>query len=180
MYKRESVSTISAQSYRLKKINEIQKEIELERDKRTALCTKYRRNARMISVLDNALIVTAMGLSSSGLAALATVIVAPAVAIATGIAVGVGLIVIVSGQVGKKLALKAAKHEKIKILADAKLNTISSLVSKALIDNNISDVEYSLILSELVKFNDMKEQIQCKTKAKTEELTFSGNVNAAT
>src|SRR6218665_2573561 len=123
----------TAQSYRLQKIYEIEDEITQERDKRTALCTKYRRSIRTISVIDNTLIVTVMGLSSSsGLGVLTTVVAAPAIAIATGTAVGVGLLIIIGGQVSKKLVLKVAKHEKIKTLAEAKLNTISSLISKAL------------------------------------------------
>jgi len=154
----------SAQSYRLQKIYEIEEEITQERDKRTALCTQYRRSIRIISVIDNALIVTVMGLSSSGLGVLTTVIAAPAIAIATGTAVGVGLLIIIGGQVSKKLVLKVAKHEKIKTLAEAKLNTISSLISKALVDDNISDEEYSLILNEFVKFNEMKEEIRSKSK----------------
>jgi len=154
----------TAQSYRLQKIYEIEDEITQERDKRTALCTKYRRSIRIISVIDNALIVTVMGLSSSGLGVLTTVIAAPAIAIATGTAVGVGLLIIIGGQVSKKLVLKVAKHEKIKTLAEAKLNTISSLISKALVDDNISDEEYSLILNEFVKFNEMKEEIRSKSK----------------
>src|SRR6218665_807015 len=76
----------TAQSYRVQKIYEIEDEITQERDKRTELCTKYRRSIRIISVIDNALIVTVMGLSSSGLGVLTTVIAAPAIAIATGTA----------------------------------------------------------------------------------------------
>ena len=105
-----------------------------------------------------------MGLSSSGLGVLTTVIAAPAIAIATGTAVGVGLLIIIGGQVSKKIVLKVAKHEKIKTLAEAKLNTISSLISKALVDDNVSDEEYSLILNEFVKFNKMKESIRSKSK----------------
>src|SRR6218665_3600674 len=71
----------SAQSYRLQQIYEIEDEITQERDKRTALCTKYRRSIRIISVIDNALIVTVMGISSSGLGVLTTVIAALAIAI---------------------------------------------------------------------------------------------------
>ena len=60
--------------------------------------------------------------------------------------------------------MKVAKHEKIKTLAEAKLNTISNLISKALVDDNVSGEEYSLILNEFVKFNDMKEAIRSKSK----------------
>src|SRR6218665_2239932 len=100
----------SAQSYRLQKIYEIEEEITQERDKRAALCTKYYRSIRIISVIDNALIVTVMSLSSSGIGVLTTVIAASAIAIATGPALGVGILIIIGGQVSKKLVLKVAKH----------------------------------------------------------------------
>ena len=61
------------------------------------------------------------------------------------------------------------KHEKIKTLAEVKLNTISDYVSKALEDDYISDEEYSLILNELVKFNEMKEEIRSKIKVSKDE-----------
>src|SRR6218665_25213 len=107
----------SAQSYRLQTFYEIEDETTQERDKRTALCAKYRRSMIIVSVIDNALVVTVMGLSSSGLGVLATVIANPAIAIATGTAVGIGLLIIIGGQVSKRLVLKVAKHEKIKTLA---------------------------------------------------------------
>src|SRR6218665_3072392 len=147
-----------------KKYTKLKKKSHKNAIKKTALCTEYRRSIRIISVIDNALIVTVMSLSSSGLGILTTIIAAPAIAIAKGTAVGVGLLIIIGGQVSKKLVLKVAKHEKIKTLAEAKLNTISSLISKALVDNNVSDDEYSLILNEFVKFNEMKEEIRSKLK----------------
>ena len=66
--------------------------------------------------------------------------------------------------VNRKFTLKVEKHEKIKTLAVVKLNMISDYVSKALEDGYISDDEYSLILNELTKFNEMKEEIRSETK----------------
>ena len=43
------------------------------------------------------------------------------------------------------MLLKIEKHEKIAMLAVPQLNPISSLMSKALTDDTISDEEYSLI-----------------------------------
>ena len=43
------------------------------------------------------------------------------------------------------------------MLAVSALNTISSLISKALSDDSISDEEYSLILLEFETFTRMKE-----------------------
>ena len=41
------------------------------------------------------------------------------------------------------MSLKIEKHEKIAMLAVSALNTISSLISKALSNDSISDEEYS-------------------------------------
>ena len=72
-------------------------------------------------------------------------------------ALGTGLLLIVGNQTNKKLSMKPEKLEKIKTLADARLNTISDHISKALIDNHIPDEEFTLILCELSKFYQMKE-----------------------
>ena len=50
--------------YRIKKIDKIQ-EIFAERDKRNVLSTKYNRGVNIISVFDNCLGVTAIGLGNN-------------------------------------------------------------------------------------------------------------------
>jgi len=56
--------------------------------------------------------------------------------------------------------LKAKKHDEIKILAASKLNTIADYVSTALIDNEITAQEFKLLLDELVKYEQMKKELQ--------------------
>ena len=68
-----------------------------------------------------------------------------------------GLIRVVENNAIKKLSLKKEKHENIAMLAVSSLNTISSLISKALSDDSISDEEYSLMLLEFQMFSEMKE-----------------------
>jgi len=150
----------SAHVYRLSKIIEIQREIEKERDKRETLNTKYNRSIRIISGIDDVIGTFALGLAISGICVLCTVIATPAVVAMEGMATVAGVLRLIGGRVHKKLAQRAKKRDKIKTLAEAKLNTINDYVSKALEDDNISDEEYSLILNELVKFNDMKEDIR--------------------
>ena len=53
---------------------------------------------------------------------------------------------------------KMKKHDKIVLLAKSKLNSIEVLISKALIDSNISHNEFALINNLLKKFFDMKEK----------------------
>lgn len=161
----------TAQSYRLQKINEIQKEIAIERDKRANLSKKYHRAVSVIGGIDSAFVVSSMGLGAAGIGVLSTIVAAPVAIAMEGVALGTGLLSIVGSQTNKKLMMKAEKHEKIKTLADAKLNTISDHISKALTDDQISDEEYSLILSELDKFNLMKEEIRSKIRLGIDEAT---------
>ena len=55
------------------------------------------------------------------------------------------------------------------MLAVSTLNTISSLTSKALTDDSISDEEYSLILLEFETFTRMKEGLRIKSKTSLEK-----------
>ena len=59
---------------------------------------------------------------------------------------------------------KAEKHEKIKTIASAKLDTISSHISKALSDNKVTDEEFRLILEELEKYKVMKEEVRTRKR----------------
>ena len=66
----------------------------------------------------------------------------------------------------KKSTSKAEKHEKIKMIASTKLNTIASHISKALSFNKVTDEKFQLILEELEKYKVMKEEGRSKTKKK--------------
>ena len=67
------------------------------------------------------------------------------------------------------MSLKIEKHEKIAMLAVYTLNTISSLISKAVTDDTISHEEYSLILLEFETFTQMKEDLRIKSKTSLEK-----------
>ena len=57
------------------------------------------------------------------------------------------------------------KHDKIVLLAKSKLNRVEVLISKALIDSNISHDEFVLINNVPKEFDDMKEEIKnCNDK----------------
>ena len=69
-----------------------------------------------------------------------------------------------------KLSRKEGKHERIAVLAEGKLSAVSNCISKALDDGEISEEEYSLIVSELDKFREIKEEIRAKAK---DDTTYS-------
>ena len=70
------------------------------------------------------------------------------------------------------MSFKIEKLEKIAMLAVSTLNTISSLIPKALSEKSISDEEYSLILLESEKFTRMKEDLRIKSKTSFEKLVI--------
>ena len=51
------------------------------------------------------------------------------------------------------------KRAKIILLEKSKLNRIEALISKALIDSNITHDEFVLINNVLIKYDDMKEKM---------------------
>ena len=158
--------------YRLKKIDEIQEILIAERDKRNPLSRKNSKGFNIINEIDHCLGVAAIGLGITGVGLLSTIVAAPAVIGMNAVSILIGLFRVVGNQAFKKMSLKIEKHEKIVMLAVSTLNTISSLTSKALTDDAISDEEYSLILLEFETFTQMKEDLRIKSKTSLEKLAI--------
>ena len=152
-------------------------EIENEKEKRIHLSKKYHRAFRIISFVDTTLQAGGVALEVVGIGVLSTIAAAPVAIVCESVAIGTGFLSIVGGQVNKKLALKAEKHEKVKVLAESKLKTINSHISKALIDSIVRDSEYELILSELKKFKDLMKEIRIKTKIDIDDITKESLIN---
>ena len=101
-----------------------------------------------------------VGLSSGALATALTgfgIVASPALA---GVATVCGLASVGFGAVSKRLNRKVTKHEKIYTLALAKRNSVNELVSKALADKQISDVEFTIITREVEKYHELKAEIR--------------------
>ena len=158
-------------SYRLKIIREVQEFLEEEIKNRDAFSKKYFRIAKVVNTIDSALITITIGAEGTSAALLSTGVGAP-FALALGISgVVTGAISLIGNIFSKKATTKAEKHLKIKTLATAKLDTIASHVSKAMMDDFISDEEFKLIMEEMEKYKALKEEIRnnTKKKLKTEE-----------
>ena len=158
-------------SYRLNVIRDIQKFFEEEIKQREAFSKKYFRIAKVVNMIDNGLITITIGAEGVGAVLLATGAGAP-FALALGISgAATGLISLIGNIFSKKATTKAEKHLKIKTLATAKLDTIASHVSKALMDDFVSPDEFNLVMEEMNKYKTLKEEVRTNTKKKlkTEE-----------
>ena len=153
-------------TYRLKVISDVQKVLETEIQKREAFSKKYFRVSKIINITDSVLIGITVLAEAAGAILLSTGVGAP-IALGLGISgAATGAISIFGNIVGRKTTIKAEKHLKIKTLASAKLDTIATHVSKAMMDGYISDDEFKLIMEELNKYKALKQDVKNNTKKK--------------
>ena len=158
-------------TYRLQEISLLKKRLEDERDKRAELYKKYHRGVNVLDGIDSALIMTSMGVGVVGAGLLSSIIAAP---VGLGLeiaALACGVLGLTGRFIGRRLAVKTKKHDEVRILAESKLNTISDHVSRALVDAQVSDEEFRLILDESNKFDQMKAEIRAGAKKKHGAIT---------
>jgi hypothetical protein len=154
-----------SQIFRLQTISDIREYFELEINERKQLADKPKFYANVLKLGDLLFVVADTGvctaLSLTGIGAI------PALALA-------GLIPVVQIPFSialKKLEAKAQKHHDIGLLASSKLDSVNEKVSKALVDNCISDDEFVNILNEKKLYMQRKKEIQQNTKKIVFKLT---------
>ena len=155
-------------SHRLKVITDVLNFLE-ESVKREAFSKKYFHVAKYLSTVDSILMGGTVCAEVAAAVLLTSGIGSPA---ALGLGIGgavAGAFSLFGNIVVRKTTIRAEKHLKIKTLASAKLDTITSHVSKALADDFISDEEFKLIMEEQEKYKAMKEEIRNNTKKKLKE-----------
>lgn len=154
------------QSYRLQEISRLKQQLEEEREKRAALYKKYHRGINIIDGVDTALLSASMGMGIGGVGLLSTIIAAPVVLGLEIAALACGVLGVAGQFVGRRLAVKAKKHDEIRVLANSKLNTIADHVSTALVNGQISDEEFKLILDEVSKYCQLRDEIRTGAQQK--------------
>ena len=153
------------QTYRLKKIEEAEEFLRNEVKERDKLVKRFKRRAKTSEVIS---LTSTAAATSAGAATITTLPV--------GIPLGAVSLILGSGAATSHIAQKifnskTKKNDKIKTLAESKLDTISSIVSKAVEDSQISHQEYQLILKEVEHYRKMKEEIRTKSKKATDAIT---------
>jgi len=167
----DSAQHDESQAYRIKKIDEMEKFLRDEVSYRDTLTKKCKRRASAFSISDTSVITAITALEIASLITLATGVVTPiGVPLASAsLALGVGSVIIHKTQ--KVFNSKAKKHDKIKTLAESKLDSISGIVSKAVEDAHVSHEEYRFVLREVEQYRKIKQQIRTKSKRETDTIT---------
>ena len=168
-----SLQRESVGDYRLKKISELELENEISHYRR--ISKKYNRAKTIINAFATSTGVLTVVLSSASLATSLTLIGTLAGAPLAGIA---GLMGIASTTVGissGRLNKKVIKHEKTISLAESKHLSVSRLVSKALTDGEVSDIEFNLIWREIENYYSLKGQL--RREVRIENTSSDKNVD---
>ncbi len=156
------ISQQTGENFRLHKVNMALSQLGSEYKHYEHVRKKY---ARIRSVFHTSAIITgSLGviLTASGIG---TTLTGPGLIVGiplSGVGGFFGLVSAGCGFVIKKLTKKISKHERTIQLIQSKENSINDLVSKALHDNQIDEKEFSLIMSELQKYEKLKSTIRCK------------------
>ena len=159
-YPTQELTQLNAEDFRLKKISDLLKELSDEVEHYRQVAKKYKRSHSMVHTSAVGLGSLSVGLSSGALATTLTgfgIVESQALA---GVATVCRLASVGFAAVSKRLNRKVTKHEKIYTLALAKRNSVNELVSKALADKQISDVEFAIITREVEKYHELKAEIR--------------------
>ena len=156
LYPMGEIAQLNAEDFRLKKINDLLKELSDEVEHYRQVAKKYKRSHTMVHTSAVGLGSLSVGLSSGAFATALTgfgIVASPALA---GVATLCGLASVGFAATSKRLERKVTKHEKIFTLALAKCNSVNELVSQALADKQISDIEFRIITREVEKYHELK------------------------
>ena len=117
---------------------------------------KHKNVCRVLNYIDHLLIVISTITGYVSISAFASLVGSPIEI--TSSAVGLKICAITAGikKYESIIKKKEKKHEKIVLLAKSKLNSIEVLISKALIDSNISHDEFVLVNNVLKNSNIYK------------------------
>ena len=143
------------QEFRLKK--QISYLIE-EINRNELLSSKHKKVCRVLNYIEHSLILISTITGCVSISAFASLVEIPKGISSSTIELKV---YVITATIKKSIIKKKRKnHDEIVLLVKSKLNNIEALISKALIDSNISYYEFVLINNVLKEFYDMKEEIK--------------------
>ena len=139
-------------------LGEIRNYLLREISQNELMSKKHKKFCRVLNYIEHLLILISTVTGCIFISAFASLVDIP-IAI-TSFAMGLKMYVITAGIKNYKSIIKKKrkKHDKIVLLAKFKLNSIEILISKALIDSNISNDEFVLRNNVLKELSDMKEE----------------------
>ena len=160
---------LSPHDFRMQRANEIAASLNAEVAHYRGVAKKYKRAKKIVNWSATGCGFVSASCSVAGLGSAVSVVGLPT-SIPLG-GVGGAFALASSGLViaSKRLDSKIKKHQEIVTLAISKRDTVYRLHSKALADNQISDSEFQLIMTEFSRYNELKEVVRAKLTRNTSQ-----------
>ena len=152
MYPNLNVSLSDQQQFRLNKINEIKGYFVAEIKERELMSKRLSKYIASFDCFDKSLIVLSLTSGSISIASFATVIGASVGMVSASFSLAFSISTGIIKKLLKTTRNKKKKHNKIVILARSKLNSIESIISEALMNNEISHEDFIMIINEEKKY----------------------------
>ena len=150
------------QTYRLKRLTEIEAYLFDEIEVRERIAKKMKRFNAIIGIVDTGLITSTVITGGISIAAFAS---------SVGLPVGIALsATVITRKSFKTFTVKQEKHDSIKLLAQSKLDSIANIISQAMQDGDISPTEFHKVLQEVEKYRKLKADIRNQAKAKIKQI----------
>ena len=148
------------QTYRLKKLTEIEAFFldEIEARKREA--KKKKRLNTIIGIVDTGLITSAVIAGGASIPAFASGAGLPVGAALAGLGVVLPLLTVATRKFSRSQTVKQGKHDAIMLLAQSKLDSTTDIISQAMQHGDISPAEFHKVLQEREKYCKLKADIR--------------------
>ena len=165
--------------FRLDEISKIENCFVEETNQRKSCSQELNKHITTFDYIDKILVVLSATTGEVSIISFTSIIGAPVVLVGASFTL---IFFLTTGIVKKFLDItrkKRKKHDKILMLAKSKLNSIDTLISRTLIDMDISHEEFITNLTEKDRYKMMKENLRNKN-GKSYEIIRSNSVKSKT
>ena len=156
---------LDGHAYRLKSCQKILKNIQEEAAHYKSTRKKYNRSRNFFIQVGAATGFLSVVFSASGIGTGLTGVGLPVGASLGAVGGLCGIISVGCGLTIKRLSKKVSKHEENVTRAKSSINTIRSIISKALTDGKINEKEYALVVNVDNIYNDQKLSLRRKAES---------------
>ena len=143
--------------FRMNEINKIRDLLMNDIDNRKTFHSRYKKIYNIL----HSITITAGALSGGSSIVTVTLITNPLIGIpSASISAVLGSVSLITGLWSRYVLKKVEKHDKIKTVARSKLDSINELVSKAYVNDEIDEEEFTHVLKEFERYQSIKEELK--------------------
>ena len=159
------------QTYRLKKLTEIEACLLNEIEVREQTAKNMKPFNTITGIVDTCLITSTVITGGVSVAVFTTGVGLPVSIALSGTSLLLSLATVITRKSFKTFTVKQEKHDAIKLLAQSKLDSIADIISQAIQDGDISSIEFHKLLQEVEEYRKLKADIRNWAKAKVKQIT---------